>query len=273
MKQGKSGRRPGSLQYITKRSKGREYQVFRWRSYRRGDLGWQRVDIELGKHVNTLRTRVLIALGDLSAPLLMERWARWRFNFIKELPAWTGDHGHQRAAWWLELPRKPGDSVKLRFRSRDCSSYDFRWKFHRERVKEAEQTGMVLWESLTDDPVLRLAELQWLANQASEQIVKCDELLLDMRRQRKKGDLSQRDYESDERGTLISQDDWQGHRADLERAWDRHLSEMVAAMPRNDRESRRGQIIAQAERCLSDGKQLARWQLDHWDYDTLRLSA
>ena len=41
----------GSLQRITRRAKGREYPYWRWRTYRRGDLGWERVDLLLGEEV------------------------------------------------------------------------------------------------------------------------------------------------------------------------------------------------------------------------------
>ena len=76
----KKKRQSGSLQWLTKRSKGKEYKVWRWRTYRRGDLGWERIDTELGSDLHGLRTRLYIAIGRLSAPLLMERWARWHFK-------------------------------------------------------------------------------------------------------------------------------------------------------------------------------------------------
>lgn len=266
-------RQPGTLQHVTRRAKGREYPTWRWRTYRRGDLGWERVDVVLGEHINCLRTRVLIGLGELSAPLLMERWARWRFSHITELPAWTGQPAaarhHQRAAWWLELPRQPGDPVRIRFRSLERGGFDFRWRFHREAVAGAEQTGTVLWASLSDDPIVRLAELQWLIGQASEQVDRCAELLVDLRRQRRQGELSQRDFEADERQLLLQQDAWEGHRSDFERAWDQLLADVVAAMPRSRRDSDRVRVLALAERHLADGRQQARWRSDHWDGDTL----
>ena len=105
----KKKRQSGSLQWLTKRSKGKEYKVWRWRTYRRGDLGWERIDTELGSDLHGLRTRLYIAIGRLSAPLLMERWARWHFKKWDSLPAWTGQpeaaKHHQRAAlllyWYL----------------------------------------------------------------------------------------------------------------------------------------------------------------------------
>lgn len=269
-------RPPGSLQVITKRARGHEYRRWRWRTYRPGDLGLERVDVELGEHINALRTRVLIGLGELSAPLLMERWARWRFNHISELPAWTGlpdvARGHQRAWWWLELPRVPGDPVAIRFRSLEGSGYDFRWRFHREAVAKAVETGTELWRSLSDDPILRLAEIQWLIGQTGEQVDRCATFLLELRGQRRRGEINQRDFEADERRLLMDQDDWEGHRSDLERAWDLYLEAMVAAMPRPRREDDRRRILALSERHLIDGRQLARWRADHWDDGTLRWS-
>ena len=282
MKTAPAKRPSGQLQRITKRARGNEYPVFRWRYYRQGDTKPERVDVELGKHVDTLRTRVLIALGELSAPLLMERWARWRFNYIDELPAWSGQpkdaKGIQKAAWWLELPRQPGDRVKLRFRSlarRDnddwtaSSGYDFRWKFHRERVAEAEEHGRLLWQSLSDDPVLELAKYQWLIGEMTQQIERCEQGLQKAQQQRRQGDLDQRDFEAEQRHWLTSQDRWEGHRSDIERAWDWHLERMVAAMPRSRREDDRRRILALAERHLADGRQQQRWRAEHWDDGTL----
>ena len=93
-------RQPGSLQLITRRAKGHEYTAWRWRTYRRGDLGWERVDVQLGSELTCLRTRLYVALGRLSAPLLVERAARWSLSGWSSLPAWTGQsadaRGHQR---------------------------------------------------------------------------------------------------------------------------------------------------------------------------------
>jgi hypothetical protein len=218
----------------------------------------------------------MIGLGELSAPLLMERWARWHFNYISELPAWTGrpdaTRGHQRAAWWLELPRVPGDPVAIRFRSLEGSGYDFRWRFHRERVAKAVETGTELWRSLSDDPILKLAEIQWLIGQTAEQVDRCATFLLELRSQRRRGEMNQRDYEADERRLLIDQDDWEGHQSNLERAWDTHLAAMVAAMPRTRRENDRRRILSLAEKHLVDGRQQARWHADHWDDGTLHWS-
>ena len=276
MKSAHAKRPSGQLQHVTKRARGNEYPVFRWRSYRRGDTGWERVDVELGKFVNTMRTRVLIGLGELSAPLLMERWARWRFSYIEELPAWTGQpkaaKGQQQAAWWLELPRQPGDAVKLRFRSLEGNDYDFRWKHHRQAVADAEKTGQSIWQSLSDDPILKLANLQWLIAEMGQQIERCDQGLQKAKQQRRQGDLDQRDFEADQRHWLTSQDRWEGHRSDVERAWDRLLEEMVAAMPRGRRDDDRRRILAMAERHLADGRQQQRWRADHWDDETLSWS-
>lgn len=273
----KPTKRPaGSLQCVTKRARGHEYRRWRWRTYRKGDLGWERIDTELGDVINTMRTRVLIGLGELSAPLLMERWARWRFSHYQDLPAWSGESkpmkGQQRAAWWLELPRTPGDPVKLRFRSLKDGGFDFRWKFHRERVAEAEETGTTLWKSLSDDPILRLAELQWLIKQADEQVDRSGEALVDLRSERRRGEINQRDFEADERSWLMNEDEWHQIRAKFERAWDEHLEAMVAAMPRTRREDDRRRILALAERHYSDSKQHQRWRADHWDGNTLQWS-
>ena len=86
-------RQPGSLRLVTKKAKGKEYRRWQWRTHKQGDLGWKTVDVELGEHLAGMRTRVLVALGELKAPLLVERWARWYFRSWEMLPAWTGRPG------------------------------------------------------------------------------------------------------------------------------------------------------------------------------------
>ena len=120
---------------------------------------------------------------------------------------------------------------QLRFRSLEGNDYDFRWKHHRQAVADAEKTGQSIWQSLSDDPILKLANLQWLIAEMGQQIERCDQGLQKAKQQRRQGDLDQRDFEADQRHWLTSQDRWEGHRSDVERAWDRLLEEMVAAMP------------------------------------------
>lgn len=272
-------RQPGSLQRITRRAKGREYTAWRWRTYRRGDLGWERVDLQLGDELTGLRTRTLVALGRLSAPLLVERWARWAFRRWSDLPAWTGQpaeaRGHQRAAWWLELPRA-GDhtgQIRMRFRSlarRDQPGYDFRRS--RSEIREAEETATAIWRRLTDDPVLQLAKLLWLEEEGRQHVEAIAQEQLELRRQRRRGELSQRDYEADERDTYLRLNGWEEMVATVQCRHDELLDEIVKSAVRTEREEIRRQVLALVDRHLHDSRQQARWRSDCWDGSTLRWS-
>lgn len=263
-----STRRPaGSLQRITRKAKGREYPAWRWRTYRRGDLGWERVDLQLGDDLAGLRVRTLVALGRLSAPLLVERWARWAFRRWSELPAWTGQpagaRGHQRAAWWLEVPRQ-GDragSVRLRFRSLAGPGepgYDFRRS--RSDIRDAEATATGIWRQLTDDPVLDLARLLWLEQEGRQRIDAIAEEQLELRR---RGALSQRDFEADERSSYLRLEGWEEMVATVQRRHDELLEQIVQAAVRTERDEIRREVLALVDSHLHDSRQQARWRADH----------
>lgn len=268
-----STRPAGSLQRITRRARGRAYPAWRWRTYRRGDLGWERVDLLLGEELTGLRTRTLVALGRLSAPLLVERWARWRTTPWADLPAWTGRPAgaQQRAAWWMELPRDPADQVRFRFRSLSPDCVDFRRL--RSRIAALETIATGIWRDLTDDPVLELARLLWLEGEGRQRVEAIAEEQLELRRQRRRGELSQRDYEADERGSYLRLEGWEEMVATVQRRHDELLEQVVAAAVRTEREEIRRQVLARVDRHLHDGRQQARWRADHWDGRTLSWSA
>lgn len=262
----------GSLQRITRRAKGREYPYWRWRTYRRGDLGWERVDLLLGEELTGIRTRTYVALGRLSAPLLIERWARWAFRRFEDLPVWTGRPAgaQQRAAWWLELPGDREGQVRLRFRSLERGGYDFRRS--RADIRKAEETATAIYRRLTTDPVVELGRLLWLEQQGRQRVDAIAEEQLELRRQRRRGELSQRDYEADERGSYLRLEGWEEMVATVQRRHDEFLDEIVQAVARPEREEIRRQVLAQVDRLLHDGGQQARWHADHWDDGTLHWS-
>lgn len=267
-------RQPGSLQRITRRAKGKEYPYWRWRTYRRGDLGWERVDLALGDDLTGLRTRTYVALGRLSAPLLVERWARWRYKTWTDIPAWTGRpdaaRGHQRTAWWLELPRQSSDSVRLRFRnltSHGEGGYDFRRV--RTSIQKAEEIATSIWRRLNDDPVLNLARLLWLEREGQQRIDEIAERQIELRRQRRRGDLNQRDFEADERHTYLLLDGWEEMVSAVQRRHDELLEEIIQAMARPEREEIRREVLTLVDRHLNDSRQQQHWRADHWDGNTL----
>jgi hypothetical protein len=266
-------RQPGSLQRITRRAKGREYPYWRWRTHRRGDLGWERVDLALGEDLAGLRTRTYVALGRLSASLLVERWARYYFHLWSDLPAWTGrpEGAQQRAAWWLELPRDPAGQVRLRFRSLERGGYDFRTA--RASISKAEEVATAIYRRLIDDPVLELARLLWLEREGQQRVDAIAEEQLDLRRLRRQGELSQRDYEADERDTYLRLEGWEGLVGTVQRRHDQLLEEILQAAARPEREEIRRQVLTRVDRHLQDGRQQARWRSDHWDGRTLHWSA
>lgn len=275
MGKGEKKRQPGSLQRITKRCKGREYVVWRWRTYRRGDLGWERVDTELGADLCGLRTRLYVAIGRLSAPLLLERWARWHFRFWDSLPAWTGQPNeakhHQRAAWWLELPRQPTGSVRIRFRGLSPDAPDFRGA--RSAVANAQQQASDIWRWLNDDPVLTLARLLWFEQEGRKVADEIAVAQLELRRLRRQGELNQRDYEADERDTYIKLDNWETMIATVQQRHDEQLSELIAAAVRSEREQIKREVLVRVDRHLNDQRQRSAWAAEHWDDRTLRWVA
>lgn len=263
-------RPPGSLRLVSKTARGKTYTRWQWRTHRRTDTGWATFDVELGQDLAGLRTRTLIALGELNAPLILERWARWCFRSWDFLPAFTGRpeaaRGHQRAAWWLELPRQAGESVRLRFRSLD-GRHDFRRV--RPAISKTEVTATAIWEALIDDPILELARLQWVEHQAQRAIDNYDQTLINLRRERRRGEISKHDFEADERMAYLRLDEWEAVQSNARARWDELLGESVAAMPRTHREALRRRIIATAERHYNKPKQQDRWRSDHWDGNTL----
>lgn len=268
-------RPPGSLRLVTKHAKGRPYRRWQWRTHRRSDLGWRTVDVELGEHLAGMRTRVLVALGELSAPLLVERFARWHFSDWEPLPAWTGRpdsaRAVQRAAWWVEIPRPPADRVRLRFRSLAADGEDrIDFRSCRQTVASVEESVSALWRLLSADPIAELARLLWLQQEAQSQIDGIAQRQINLRRRRRMGEISQRDAEADERMLYCCLDDWESGLSDMGRRYDDLLAEMVAAMPRPRREADRSRILAAADRLLNDPKQRSSWHADHWDGSTLR---
>ncbi|AII41846.1 hypothetical protein KR100_00280 [Synechococcus sp. KORDI-100] len=263
-------RQPGSLRRVSKTARGRKYERWQWRTHRQTDTGWATVDVELGERLTGLRTRTLIALGELSAPLLVERWARWHFRSWNDMPAFTGRPAgaKQRSAWWCELPRQSDGSIRIRFRSVD-GSYDFRRRGARSAITSAEELATSLWRCLTADPIVELGRLQWFESEAQTQIEKIAEEQLELRRQRRVGDLSQRDFEADERDTYLRLERWEAMQAAVRTRWDELLAEMVAALPRTRRDELKPRIVMQADRLQSDSKQLQKWRDDHWVDNTL----
>lgn len=260
-------RHSGSLQCWTRTARGRQYTAWRWRTHRRGDTGWTTVDTVLGEFPVCLRSRVLISLGELPpAPVFLERWARQAFSHIEELPAFTGQRQgmQQRAAWWLELPRSAGDQVRLRFRSLERGGFDFRWQFHRERVQWAEEQATSAWRTLSVDPLIHLAELQWLSDECRRCADRAGELIVELRQMRRQGEIDQAGFEAEERRLLIGEDRWQCHRADLEAAYDEQLAAAVDSLPRTRRDELTPRIHLRVERALQSPQQRAAWTAEHW---------
>lgn len=269
-----SARVPGSLRLVTKKARGHEYTRWQWRTRRRDGDRHLTFDLELGEYLTCMRTRVYVALGELSAPLLVERWARHNFKDNDGLPAYTGrpesTRSIQRVAWWLEIPRKESDRVRLRFRALVPGIYDFRRD--RPTIAKAEAKADEIWRELSDDPILQLARLQWFEQESQAQIDSLNEQLVDLRRQRRQGELSQRDYEADERSVYLYLEPWEDLISWVRGRWDELLAEMIAALPRNRQEPDRSRIVARADRLLNDPKQRNAWHAKHWDDGTLSWS-
>lgn len=263
-------RQPGSLRLVSKTARGKTYRRWQWRTHRRTDTGWTTVDLELGEYINCLRTRVLVALGDLKAPLLVERYARWQFSRWDELPAWTGrpdaGRGVQRSAWWVELPRQKAEPVRLRFRSLD-GSVDYRRL--RSLTQGMESRASELWHSLNDDPVLELARLQWQEREAQRVVDERNADIVELRRSFKRGEISKQDREADERMLLLTIDGFENIIGCSGRAYDDRLRKVIDAMPRPTRDSYRNRVLALVDRMLNDPRQQQRWRADQWDGETL----
>jgi hypothetical protein len=268
-------RQPGSLRLVTKRARGKEYRSWQWRTRRRDGDQHRTFDVELGGKLTGLRTRTLIALGDLSAPLLLERWCRWHFKPWRELPAFAGQpaaaRSIQRSAWWLEIPRTVGGAVKLRLRSID-GSHDYRYRRHRAAITRAEQTATTIWQQLTDDPIVRLAQLRWFESEMERCLADVQEELVELRRALKRGDLTKRDHDADERSAYARLERWEHVLSTVRTRWDEHHQAIRDALPRTTRDALMSQVIAKAEKLQSDPKQLNAWRSEHWQDRTLHWS-
>ena len=145
---------------VDKKAGAKTYSSWQWRSHHQHDLGHKKVDLELGDTLWNMRTRLYVALGELKAKTLVERFCRWHLCNISELKAYTGDRGQGAAAWWVSFPQPGYDKVKLRFRS-GSSLHDFRCKSWRDWIHKIEFNATELWRHLGRDPVVELARLQW----------------------------------------------------------------------------------------------------------------
>jgi len=264
-------RQPGSLRRVVKRARGKEYVSWQWRTRRRDGDQHRTFDIELGSELSGLRTRTLIALGELSAPLLLERWCRWHFKAWSDLPAFTGRpeaaRHLQRSAWWLEIPRTADEAVKLRFRSLD-GSLDFRRA--RASITAAEQYATGTWRRFTNDPIVRLAQLRWFESEMGREVAEIQDELSQLRRARKRGDLNQRDFDADERSAYARLENWEDALSTIRTRWDEQERTIREALPRTTRDALMVRVIARAEKLQSDPKQLNAWRAKHWDERTLR---
>ena len=262
-------RQSGSLRRVTKTAKGKEYPRWQWRTHRETETGWKTVYVELGDELTGLRTRTLIALGELSAPVLVERWTRWYFrSWSNVLPAFTGrpDGAKQDAAWWCVIPKRSDESVRIRFRSME-RGIDFRRD--RASIKKAEAIATDVWRRLSDDPIIELGRQQWVEGQAQIQLDKISEWQVKLRKQKRSGELSQRDFEADERTSYMKLETWETVRSTVRTRWDEQLKAIVDALPRPRREELKARIVLMADRMQSDSRQLSQWRDDCWIDNTL----
>ena len=249
---------------VNKKAGAKTYTSWQWRTHHQHDLGHKKVDLELGNTPWNMRTRLYVALGELKAKTLVERYARWRFNNFNELKAYTGDRGQGAAAWWISFPQPGCDRVKLRFRS-GSSHLDFRCKWWRDWVQTIESDATFVWNQLNRDPIAELARLQWQEQQATAVVAEYqDDKLPALRKAKRNGDISKRDFEADERSLLTVVDDFQNIASASASAWDAHLAEMVAALPRPRRQELKPRIIAMADRHFNDAASQSRWHADQW---------
>ena len=106
--------------------------------------------------------------------------------------------------------------------------------------------------------------MQWLADECRRQAERAGELIVKLRDQRRQGEIDQADFESEERRLLTSEDSWQGHRTDLEAAYDERLKAAVASLPRTRRDELSPRIHLRVERALQSPQQRAAWTAEHW---------
>ena len=253
---------------VNKKAGAKTYTSWQWRTHHQHDLGHKKVDLELGNTLWGMRTRLYVALGELKAKTLVERYARWRFNNISELKAYTGDRGTNDAAWWISFPHPGCDRVKLRFRS-GASRLDFRYKWWRDWVQTIESDATFVWNQLNRDPIAELARLQWQEHQATAVVAEyMDDKLPALRKAKRNGDISKRDFEADERRWMVNVEGFEGIASASASKWDEYLAEMVAALPRTRRQELKPRIIAMADRHFNDAATQNRWHADQWSDNT-----
>ena len=283
-----SSRQAGYLRLKKKKAKGKTYKVWWWQRWRpatpadRTNAEWVKASpVELGPTVSNLRTRVLIALGELpSAAVITERYARSLVDHWEELPAWTG-YGRktangaklkQESAWWLELPKPTDKDGAVRFRVKKVdrdSWHDYRTKAVRDWIRYVEENSSVVYRNLTVDPIERLARLQWFLDQLQRLQIDAEGYLAKARKQRREGELTKAYFEEYERDVMASIDRRQESMTRLESSWTEWLEEMVAALPRTRREELRPRIVTTAEKMLTNQRRLTGWSNEHWDDGTL----
>ena len=257
-------RESGTLRYVEKTAGAKQYPSWQWRTHHQHDLGHKKVDLELGNTPWNMRTRLYVALGELKAKTLVERYARLRFRSISELKAYTGDRGSGDAAWWISFPHPGCETVKLRFRS-GASNLDFRRQAWRGWVQKIESDATFVWNQLSRDPIVELARLQWQEQQANDVVAKYqDDKLPALRKAKRNGEISKRDFEADERDCLAIIESFQNVASASASKWDEHLAEMVAALPRTRRQELKPRIIAMADRHFNNAATQNRWHADQW---------
>lgn len=262
-------RESGYLRRIDKKAKDKSYISWQWRTHQHHDLGHKKVDLELGPTLWNIRTRLYVALGELKAKTLVERFVSLYFRQVEDLKAYTGDRGQDAAAWWISFPQPGCDMVKLRFRS-GTSTWDFRRQFWRNYIHTLESEATDLWNHLDRDPILELARLQWQEGQAQEQVDQINnEKLPALRKAKRDGTLDKRDFEADERDCYRRLDDWEGLVSDSAASWDKKLQAMVDALPRTRRQQLKPRIVAMADRYFNDPKQKNVWANDQWEDHTM----
>ena len=262
-------RESGLLRKVEKTTRARKYTSWQWRTKHQGDLGWKEVDLELGPTLWNMRTRLYVALGELKAKTLVERYVRWHLRRMHELKAYTGDPGHGAAAWWVSFPQPGCDRVKLRLRS-GTSWLDFRQQCWRDWFHHIESEATDLWNHLALDPIIELARLQWQEGQAQEQVDQINnEKLPALRKAKRDGTLDKRDFEADERDCYRRLDGWENVSSSSAASWDEKLQAMVDALPRARRQQLKPRIVAMADRYFNDPRQKNAWVNEQWEDHTM----
>ena len=137
-------------------------------------------------------------------------------------------------------------------------------------IEFAEIAASNLWRRLKDDPILELGRLQWQEQQANDVVARQEsENLPALRKLKRDGDISKRDFEADERSYMMIIEDFQNVASASASKWDEHLAEMVSALPRTRRTELKPRIIAMADRHYNDAATQNRWHADQWSDNTL----